>query len=445
MWIGWSSLSAWTASRRSPSTWKSRSHISAFSTMWARTAGSSRFTLKPHVLRLGVAEVGAELGEVVPARSEVVVDDVLHDREPRRVRGVDEALIGRRPAVRLMHGVPEDAVVAPVPLAVEAVDRKQLDVRHAELDQVVEPADRGIQRPLRGEGADVELVDQPAGELAAGPRVVGPGERARGRNAPTARARRAADAATAGRAGRASASPRTKPYSSPSASARSARHQPSRRRARARHPLPRRRAAAARCRPTGPRPRSWFLLGREQCHWVVRRAARRGAGSDPVKRRPVRTSTEAPGVTQQHGVAPAPAPCETDRQPRGDRERAAAIERDRVIGCLADDGHRRVPRVELRPVAAQPESARSHEQLGRPRLVDGGQLARRRIPHRDRRGAHSAPRSRPGGGCRGRRARSVPELGALVDVRHARPRELQQLRAQRVGPAERRGSRARSR
>jgi hypothetical protein len=132
----------------------------------------------PGVGALGV-QVRAVLGQVVAARSEVVVDDVLDDAESARVAGVDEALVGGRAAVGLLHRVPEHAVVAPVVGAVEAVDRQHLDEVDAEVDEVVEALDRRVERSLRGEGADVQLVDGAARELPAGPAGVGPGEGSR--------------------------------------------------------------------------------------------------------------------------------------------------------------------------------------------------------------------------------------------------------------------------
>ena len=125
---------------------------------------------------LAGAQVRPELGQVVAARPEMVVDDVLDDRETRGVGGVDEALVGARSAVRLVDGVPEHPVVPPVVHAVEAVDGQQFDVGHAEFDQVREPLDCSIQCPLGRESSDVEFVDDPARQLATRPVSVGPGE-----------------------------------------------------------------------------------------------------------------------------------------------------------------------------------------------------------------------------------------------------------------------------
>ena len=83
--------------------------------------------------------------------------------------GVDEPLQPVGAAVRLVRREPADAVVAPVVLAVERVDRQQLDQVDAQVDEVVEPLDGGVEGALRGERADVQLVEDAAGQLPAGP------------------------------------------------------------------------------------------------------------------------------------------------------------------------------------------------------------------------------------------------------------------------------------
>ncbi len=130
-------------------------------------------------VRRRLVEVRAVDGQVVPRRAEVVVDDVLHHAEAAGVARVDEALVGLGSAVGLLHRVPEDPVVAPVVRAVEAVDRQHLHEVDPERDEVVEAVDRGVERAVGREGPDVHLVDDGAGELATGPRLVGPGERRR--------------------------------------------------------------------------------------------------------------------------------------------------------------------------------------------------------------------------------------------------------------------------
>jgi hypothetical protein len=106
----------------------------------------------------------------------VVVHHVQQHREAAPVAGVDEPLERVRPAVVLGHREPQHAVVAPVARRVERVDRHHLDEVDAELDEVPEPLDRGVERAARGERADVQLVDHPAGQRASGPVAVGPGE-----------------------------------------------------------------------------------------------------------------------------------------------------------------------------------------------------------------------------------------------------------------------------
>ncbi len=91
-----------------------------------------------------VGEVRAESVEVVARRSEVVVDDVQSHREPAPVTLVDEPLQPVRAAVLFVDGVPEHAVVAPVVGAAPGRNRHQLDEADAEVDEVVEAADRGV-------------------------------------------------------------------------------------------------------------------------------------------------------------------------------------------------------------------------------------------------------------------------------------------------------------
>ena len=137
-------------------------------------------------------EVGAEAVEVGAGRAEVVVDDIQHHAHAAQVAGVHEPLERVRAAVVLGDGVPADAVVAPVAGAVDGVDRQHFDEVDAQLGQVVEPPDRGVERARLGERADVQLVEHAAGQLAPRPRPVGPEEGRPGRRAATGRARRRA-------------------------------------------------------------------------------------------------------------------------------------------------------------------------------------------------------------------------------------------------------------
>ena len=125
-------------------------------------------------VRRAVGDVGTELRQVVAARAEVVVDDVLDDPQTTLVARVDEHLVRGRSAVLLLDRAPQHAVVAPAVAAAEPVDRHQLDQGDAQLHQVVQSIDGREQRALGGERADVQLVDDAARQLATGPQLVGP-------------------------------------------------------------------------------------------------------------------------------------------------------------------------------------------------------------------------------------------------------------------------------
>jgi hypothetical protein len=90
------------------------------------------------------------------------------------VTGVDEALEGVRSAIGLVHRAPGDTVVTPTRRAVEGVDRQHLHERDPQLDEMVEPLESGVERPLFREGADVQLIDHTASERPPSPVPVGP-------------------------------------------------------------------------------------------------------------------------------------------------------------------------------------------------------------------------------------------------------------------------------
>src|ERR1035437_2511492 len=133
--------------------WNSDSHITALSRMYSRTGP-----------------------QMVAGRAGVVEGAVDHPGRPGAMAGVDEPFQPVRAAVGLVHGIPEHAVVAPVPLAIEVVDRQDLHVSDAQPDQVAESFDRGVEGAPLGERADVQLVDHRVRKAVAGPVSVGPGE-----------------------------------------------------------------------------------------------------------------------------------------------------------------------------------------------------------------------------------------------------------------------------
>ena len=102
----------------------------------------------------------------------MVVDDVLDHAKTRLVAGIDKLHVTQRASIPLVYGVPEHTVVAPVVWAVEGVDRHQFDEVDPELHQVVEPVDCCDQCAFGSEGADMQLVDDAARKLLAGPLLI---------------------------------------------------------------------------------------------------------------------------------------------------------------------------------------------------------------------------------------------------------------------------------
>ena len=143
-------------------------------------------------------EVRPESGQVVPGRAEVVVDDVEHDGQAPAMAGVDEPFQAVRTAVALVDRVPEHPVIAPVPFAVEVVDRQQFDVGDAEFGEIVQSFDRGVERALLGERSDVQFVDDRA-RAARGRATPCRSRRSRRRRSGSGRERRRAGGATGDR------------------------------------------------------------------------------------------------------------------------------------------------------------------------------------------------------------------------------------------------------
>ena len=97
--------------------------------------------------------------EVIPLRSEMIVDHVEQHRYAALVRRFDEGLQVLGPAVARVGGVRADPVVAPAPAATEVGKRHDLDCGRAEVDQMVELARGRGEGAFRGEGADVQLIE----------------------------------------------------------------------------------------------------------------------------------------------------------------------------------------------------------------------------------------------------------------------------------------------
>src|SRR5262249_10191224 len=81
-------------------------------------------------------------------------------------------------AVDVVRSEQLDAVVAPVPASGALGNRHHLDHRDAELAQVTQFLDGGVERAFRRERADVQLVDDLSWQAHAAPLRVAPLERA---------------------------------------------------------------------------------------------------------------------------------------------------------------------------------------------------------------------------------------------------------------------------
>ena len=123
-----------------------------------------------------IGEVRTERAEDVAFRSEVVVDDVEHDRESTLMARVDEPAQSVGAAVRGLRRVGEHAVVAPVADAGERCDRHELDRGDPEIPEVVEALDRRVERARVGERADVHFGDHVLGDRVADPLELRPRE-----------------------------------------------------------------------------------------------------------------------------------------------------------------------------------------------------------------------------------------------------------------------------
>lgn len=121
-----------------------------------------------------IGEVGAEVLEVVPLRSEVVVDDVEKQRQPLRMAGIHQTAEPLGPSVRLVRGEQRGAVVAPVAIAREGHHRHQLERGDAEVSQVGELRGDAGEGSFGREGPDVQLVEDELAERQAAPPAVAP-------------------------------------------------------------------------------------------------------------------------------------------------------------------------------------------------------------------------------------------------------------------------------
>ncbi len=269
---------------------------------------------------------------------------------------------------------------------------------------------RRVEGALGREGADVQLVDDRAGQLPAGPAVVGPGVRRRVERArqpvhavglpPRARVGSRCRvvveevavvdscAGVGHRLGRASTSRRRR---APSATRCGRRARSDTRSGRGAQTSKRpRRAASARRPPVAPAARR-----------AGRRAARPGRTAPPATTRPDSSVDPRPAGAARASVSPQPPRAAS---PTGSRvATVTAPPRSKasdVVGRRPGRGTGRVRREQLGPVAPQPQRRAGDAQLGRAGVVES--RVRAAAPSSRPAAACAAGRSRPDAGCRGR-------------------------------------------
>src|SRR6185312_16180193 len=125
-----------------------------------------------------VVPLGEELRrvemEIVPLRTEMVVDDVKQDGEAARMAGVDEVLQIVGPAVAAVGREEQHAVIAPIALAGKIRHRHQLDRGDAEAHEMVEVALDAGEIAALGERPGVEFVEHDLLPAPAAPVAVAP-------------------------------------------------------------------------------------------------------------------------------------------------------------------------------------------------------------------------------------------------------------------------------
>src|SRR5579875_2011642 len=106
-----------------------------------------------------IRKIRAVFAQVVSFRAEVVINHVQRHRKFALMAGVDEPLQPRRPAITLLNGKGENAVIPPVPAARELRNRHQLNDRDAQPLQIIKMQNDGVKRVFGCVRADVKLIE----------------------------------------------------------------------------------------------------------------------------------------------------------------------------------------------------------------------------------------------------------------------------------------------
>ena len=132
--------------------------------------------LTPFVV-VAIGEIGlGERFEIVSVRAEMVVDDVEDDGDPESMGAVDEAAKIHRSAVEPGWCEEVDAVISPAEPAREFPHGHNFEASDTELGKSRQLSRSGFPASVRGEGADMHLVDDELLARPPAPRPVGPSE-----------------------------------------------------------------------------------------------------------------------------------------------------------------------------------------------------------------------------------------------------------------------------
>ena len=121
-------------------------------------------------------EVGAEAFEIIPFRSQVIVDHIEDYRETLSVACVNQPLQSIRPAVGFMRGEEVHSVIPPAPGSGKGVDGHKLHMGDSQVREVVQPVQHSVERPLRAERPHLQFIDDGRSQRRRLPACIGPGE-----------------------------------------------------------------------------------------------------------------------------------------------------------------------------------------------------------------------------------------------------------------------------
>src|SRR5262245_43269993 len=109
---------------------------------------------------VALRKIRAKIAQIVSFRAKVVVHHIQHHGQAALMTGIDQPFESLWPAVRSLRGKRIDAVVAPVSAAGKLRDGHEFKRGDANILELVQVWDDGIERPFRGKRPDVEFIEQ---------------------------------------------------------------------------------------------------------------------------------------------------------------------------------------------------------------------------------------------------------------------------------------------